>query len=172
MPQKTDEAALDKQRSTSSATQDKARGNERADKMRVAGRGSTQQSDSSWKLSKMIHRGFTNPPCWWPQKYHQPLLVTETRMPVNLLGRRGGRQRRAGMCRCVQSGSCRCALIGVPCSLKMLSMFNTFDYMLKLTISPQAKRVETDNRQGTPTRVHLQPPNNRAVSNPISKREI
>ena len=30
--------------------------------------------------------------------------------------------------------------------------------MLKLTISPQAKRAETDPGQGTPTRAHLQPP--------------
>ena len=30
--------------------------------------------------------------------------------------------------------------------------FSTFDNMLKLTTSPQAKRAETDPRQGTPTR--------------------
>ena len=54
--------------------------------------------------------------------------------------------------------SCRCALIGVPCRLRMLSIFRTFDNALKLTISPQAKRAETDPRQGTPTRAHLQPP--------------
>ena len=51
-----------------------------------------------------------------------------------------------------------CALIGVPCHLRMLGIFSTFDNMLKLTISPQAKRAETDPRQGTPTRAHLQPP--------------
>ena len=56
---------------------------------------------------------------------------------------------------CIYSGSCRCALIGVPCRHRMLSIFSTFD-MLKLTISPQAKRAETDPRQGTPTRAHLQ----------------
>ena len=28
-------------------------------------------------------------------------------------------------------GSCRCALIGVPCRLRMLSIFSTFDNMLK-----------------------------------------
>ena len=56
------------------------------------------------------------------------------------------------------SGSWRCALIGVPCRLRMLSIFSTFDNMLKLTMSPQAKRAETDPRQGTPTRAHLQPP--------------
>ena len=31
----------------------------------------------------------------------------------------------------------------------MLCIFSTFDNMLKLTISPQAKRAETDPRQGT-----------------------
>ena len=56
------------------------------------------------------------------------------------------------------SCSCRCALIGVPCCLGMLSIFSTFDNILKLTISPQAKRAETDPRQGTPMRAHLQPP--------------
>ena len=56
------------------------------------------------------------------------------------------------------SGSCRCALTGVPCRLRMLGIFRTVDNMLKLTISPQAKRAETDPRQGTPTRAHLQPP--------------
>ena len=45
----------------------------------------------------------------------------------------------------------------MPCRLRTLSIFSTFD-MLKLTISPQAKRAETDPRQGTPTRAHLQPP--------------
>ena len=38
------------------------------------------------------------------------------------------------------------------------NMFSTFDNMLKPTISPQAKRAETDPRQGTPTRAHFQPP--------------
>ena len=56
------------------------------------------------------------------------------------------------------SGSCRCALIGVPCRLRMLRFVSTFDSMFKLTIPPQAKRAETDPRQGTPTRAHLQPP--------------
>ena len=52
-------------------------------------------------------------------------------------------------CDCILSGSCRCALIGVPCRLRTLSIFSTFDNMLKLTVSPQAKRAETDPRQGT-----------------------
>ena len=60
--------------------------------------------------------------------------------------------------RLLVSGSCRCALIGVPCRLRMLSIFGTLDNMSKLTVSPQAKRAETDLRQGTPTRAHLQPP--------------
>ena len=51
-----------------------------------------------------------------------------------------------------------CALIGVPCRLRMLSIFSTFDNMLKMTTSPQAKRAETDPRQGSPRRAHLQPP--------------
>ena len=54
-------------------------------------------------------------------------------------------------------GSCWCALIGVPCRLRMLSTLSTFDNMLTPTISPHAKRAETDPRQGTPTRAHLQP---------------
>ena len=56
------------------------------------------------------------------------------------------------------SGSCRYALIGEPCRLRMHSIFGTFDNMSKLSISPQAKRAETDPRQGTPTRAHMQPP--------------
>ena len=32
--------------------------------------------------------------------------------------------------------------------------FRHFDNMLKLTISPQTNRAETDPRQGTPTRAH------------------
>ena len=40
----------------------------------------------------------------------------------------------------------------------MFSIVSTFDSMLKLTISPQSKRAETDPRQGIPTRAHLQPP--------------
>ena len=43
------------------------------------------------------------------------------------------------------------ALIGVPCRLRMLSIFSTFDNMLKLIKSPQAMRAETDPCQGTPT---------------------
>ena len=48
----------------------------------------------------------------------------------------------------------------VPCSVRMLSIFSTFDSdnMSKLTISPQAKRAQTDRSQGTPTRAHFQPP--------------
>ena len=40
----------------------------------------------------------------------------------------------------------------------MLSLLSNFDNMLKLTTSPQAKRAETDPRQGTPTRARLQTP--------------
>ena len=50
------------------------------------------------------------------------------------------------------------AVVGVPCRLKMLSIFSTFDNMLKLTISPQAKCAETDPRQGTPARARFEPP--------------
>ena len=60
-----------------------------------------------------------------------------------------------------ESGSRRCALIGVPCRLRMLSVFGMFDDMLRLTISPQATRAETDPRQGTPTRAHFQRPDQR-----------
>ena len=49
-------------------------------------------------------------------------------------------------------------LIGVPFRLRTLSIFGTFNNMLKLPTSPQAKRAETDPRQGTPTRAHFQPP--------------
>ena len=67
--------------------------------------------------------------------------------------------------RCVplelRSGSCRCALVGVPCRLRMLSIFGTFDNMLKLTVSPQAKRAEiasaiiTKHRAATKDNVKL-----------------
>ena len=56
----------------------------------------------------------------------------------------------------------------VPCRLRMLSIFSTFDNMLKLTISPQARRAETDPHQGTPTRAHLQPPD--SASRGVAKR--
>ena len=56
------------------------------------------------------------------------------------------------------SGSCRCALIGVPCRLRMLSMFRTFDNMLKLTVSPQARRAGPDPRHGTPKMAPFQLP--------------
>ena len=49
----------------------------------------------------------------------------------------------------------------MPCCLRMPSIFSTFDNRLKLTISLQAKRAETEPRQGTPTRAHLQPPDYR-----------
>ena len=49
----------------------------------------------------------------------------------------------------------RCAL-----PAQNVQHFQHFDDMLKLTISPQAKRAETDRRQGTPTRARLQPPEN------------
>ena len=47
------------------------------------------------------------------------------------------------------SGSCRCALTGVPCRLGMLSIFSTSDNMLRLTISPA---------RANPRRARLQPP--------------
>ena len=57
------------------------------------------------------------------------------------------------------SGSFRCALMGVPCHLRMLSIFSTLTTWWNwLIISPQAKRAKTDPHQGTPTRAHLQPP--------------
>ena len=51
-----------------------------------------------------------------------------------------------------------CALIGVPCRIRMLSIFSTSDNMSKLAISPRAKRAEIDPCQGAPTRARLQPP--------------
>ena len=41
--------------------------------------------------------------------------------------------------------------------------YSTVDNMLKLTISPQAKRAETDPCQGTPRRAHLQPPETMSI---------
>ena len=38
--------------------------------------------------------------------------------------------------------------MGVPCRLRMLSIFGPSDNILKLTISPQAKRAETDPPPG------------------------
>ena len=45
----------------------------------------------------------------------------------------------------------------------MRSIVSTFDNM-KLTILPQAKRAETEPRQGTPTKEHLQTPDIRQMS--------
>lgn len=56
------------------------------------------------------------------------------------------------LARCLGSPRCppsRCAVICVPCRLNMLGIFGTFDNMLKMIVSPQAKRPETDPRQGT-----------------------
>ena len=53
--------------------------------------------------------------------------------------------------RCLDSDSCRCALIGVPCRLRMLSIFSTFDIMLKLLYHPRLSVLNL-----TPTRAHLQ----------------
>ena len=58
---------------------------------------------------------------------------------------------------CTRSGRCRCALTVVPRRLRLLSIFGTFDNMLKLSISPQAKRAESDPRLDTPTVAHFQP---------------
>ena len=41
----------------------------------------------------------------------------------------------------------------MPCRLRVLGIFGTSDSVLKLTRSPQAKRAESDPRQGTPTSV-------------------
>ena len=49
------------------------------------------------------------------------------------------------------SGSCRCALIGVPCRLSMLSTFSTFANVLFQYKSPRAEGAKTD----PPPRVHL-----------------
>ena len=43
-----------------------------------------------------------------------------------------------------------------PFRLRVLSMFSTFDSVLKLTISPHAEGAETDPCQGTPTMAHFQ----------------
>ena len=69
----------------------------------------------------------------------------------------------------LKSGSCRRALVGVPRCLRTLSTFSTFDNMLKLTISLQAKRAEADPRQGTPPRAHLQAPDNAYPHHPDSR---
>ena len=60
--------------------------------------------------------------------------------------------------------------MGVPCRLRMLSIFSTFDNMLKVTISPQAKPAETDPRQDTPMRARLQPPDRRAQGGPKKQK--
>ena len=48
----------------------------------------------------------------------------------------------------------------------MLSLFSTFENVSNLTLSPQAKRAETDPGQGTPTRANFQPPEGRAGQGP------
>ena len=44
----------------------------------------------------------------------------------------------------VISGSCRCALIGVPCRLSMLSTFSTFANVSLKDKSPRAEGAKTD----------------------------
>ena len=46
------------------------------------------------------------------------------------------------------SGSCRCALIGVPCRLCMLSTFSTFANVLFQYKSPRAEGAKTDPPPG------------------------
>ena len=55
----------------------------------------------------------------------------------------------------VLSGSCRCAIIGVPWCLRRLSLFSTFISILMTNNSPQAKHAETDPRHGTPAMAHF-----------------
>ena len=58
-----------------------------------------------------------------------------------------------------RSGSCRCAMIGVPWCLRRLSLFSTFPNMFLTNKSPQAKHAETDPCHGAPrTAAHFQPP--------------
>ena len=56
------------------------------------------------------------------------------------------------------SGSCRCAIIGVPWRLRRLSLFSTLSTMLLTNKSTRAKHAETDPCHGTPTTAHFQPP--------------
>ena len=56
------------------------------------------------------------------------------------------------------SRSCRCAIMGVPWCLRMLSLFSTRLKMRLTNESPQAKHAETDPRHGTPAMAHFQPP--------------
>ena len=70
------------------------------------------------------------------------------------------------------SCSRRCALIGVPCCLGTLSIFSAFDNILKLTIAPQAKSAETNPRQGTPMRAHLQLPEIRPLREPAPRIRV
>ena len=46
------------------------------------------------------------------------------------------------------SGSCRCALMGVPCRLSMLSTFSTFANVLFSDKSPRAEGAKTDPLPG------------------------
>ena len=48
----------------------------------------------------------------------------------------------------IYSGSCRCALIGVPCRLSMLSSFSTFANVLFQDKSPRAEGAKTDPPPG------------------------
>ena len=60
-----------------------------------------------------------------------------------------------------RSGSCRCAIIGVPWCLRRLSLLSTCLNMSPINTPPKAKRAETDPRHGTHTMAHLQPPESR-----------
>ena len=46
------------------------------------------------------------------------------------------------------SGGCRCALIGVPCRLSMLSTFSTFANVLFQYKLPRAEGAKTDPPPG------------------------
>ena len=56
------------------------------------------------------------------------------------------------------SGSCRCAIIGVPWCLGRLSLFGTCLNNVLTSKPLQAKHAETDPQHGTPTMAHFQPP--------------
>ena len=53
------------------------------------------------------------------------------------------------------SGSCRCAIVGVPWRLRRLSLFGTFSSTSLADKSPQARHLEADPRHGTPAMAHF-----------------
>ena len=100
----------------------------------------------------------------WPTTYELMYMLCDVRHMDAWYGTHDTRRMTCG-CRppirkgaLLHSGSCRCAIIGVPWCLRRLRLFSTLWNMLLTNTSPRAKHAETDPRHGTPTMAHFQTP--------------